>query len=64
MAVEERISSELSLKFDQVILDTLMYSDVELTKVRKECVLLFFNTALLTSKIHIPIGSSPIAHGA
>ena len=33
MANEERISNELSLKFDQVILDALMYADVGLTKV-------------------------------
>jgi hypothetical protein len=32
MAEEERISSELSKTFDNVLLDTLMYSDIELTK--------------------------------
>ncbi len=32
MSSEESISAELSLKFDQVLLDTLMYSDVDLTK--------------------------------
>jgi hypothetical protein len=32
MVEEERISSELSITFDNVLLDTLMYSDVEVTK--------------------------------
>jgi hypothetical protein len=33
MSAEERLNSELSMKIDGVLLDCLMYSDTELTKV-------------------------------